>query len=159
ELRGLAQEWPGKGKRQEPKRRGAQEEQQDIVQPAPPREPRRRGGEEHQGAERDLPLGRAADQMEDDRRGDRQKAQRVERGEQAHRAPPRAGALRRPGVRCRRIRALRRSKSTISRGVSVVICSYSMPRSTHARSTSAAWAAKRRRYSARAASGSMYISR
>ncbi len=44
------------------------------------------------------------------------------------------GAIRRPGRRPRRILAFSRSNSTSSSGRSVVIDSYSMPRSTHDRS-------------------------
>ena len=75
----------------------------------------------------------------------RQQAQQVERREGAHGTPPDRVRLRWPGRRPRRIRAFNRSKSTSSSGRSVVIDSYSMPRSTHDRSIAVACAANRAR--------------
>ena len=113
----LAEERPGERHRQQGQGRGPQQEQEPVVQAAPARQPGRRRGEEHQRAERHLAPGGAADQVEDDRGRDRQRAQDVERREEAHRAPPRPRrARRRPGPPARRIRAFRRSKSTSSSG-------------------------------------------
>ncbi len=93
EQRRLAEERPGECQGKQGQGRGPEQEQQDVVEPAPARQPRGRRAQEHQGAERDLPLRRPADQVEHDRGGDRQGPEDVERREEAHRVPPRPGAI------------------------------------------------------------------
>ena len=143
----LAEERPGERHGQEAQRHGPQEQQEPLVKAAPARQAGRRRGQEDQGAERQLSLGGAADQVEHDRGRDRQGPQDVEGRQEAHRAPPRPAAApaRRLGLPARRSLAFKRSKSISSRGESVVIDWKAIARSAQARSTSAACAANRAR--------------
>ena len=99
---GLSEERPGKRQRQQHQRRGPEQQEQPVLQPAPPGQPRGRRREKHQRAER---TGRAASGGSGGRGPVRRwpGRQDVEGREEAHRRPPRPGAIAparpRPGAR------------------------------------------------------------
>ena len=67
----LTQERPGKCESQQAKRGRPQQEQEPVIQSAPPRQPRRGRREEHQRAEWHFASRRSTDQVKNDRSHDR----------------------------------------------------------------------------------------
>ncbi len=85
-------EWAREAKRKEDERERAEEQQEDVFEPAPLGDARRRRPQEHERLKwRDLARG-AADEVEEDRQRDAGGAEEEERGEEAHglldRLPP-----------------------------------------------------------------------
>ena len=144
----LAEEGRANANAEQAEHRRAEQQQQDVVEPAPAREPGRRRGEEEQRAERHLAARCASDQVEDDRRGDRKDAQQVERRQGAHAGPPRRLAATSAGTAsASHPRPQQVEEHELQRTVGGDPFELD-PQVDASRPTLAAWASNRRRYSA-----------